>query len=519
MTLQPLKTRILIVDDSKSSLKLTDKKLRSILSFYRLEEEVGIDLASDGLEAISKIDKISSIGESYSLVLLDVVMPRANGLDVAKFARVSAYHGSLMPIVALSGIDEADWPSSQGAGPAGLLDGGGSAVTLFDGALLKPITTSALAPLIACFVLPAARHFTPGMGKPRRHVSLLREQLGSEEALLRVCESGAIRGLLAVVNNERGPPSPPSSSTLSLTSFDGASGDSRRHTGGLLTILVAENSPVHRKLLARQLKSALLRLGFSTNIGPGDDDATCPPAAGSIMVEVVTMENDMKSVKRRIGKSVAGRRKREYEKLNNGDRQKRPRSKRPQAPSHGHVRVEDDYQGEEEEEERVEENGEDESGFDDSNREFVLVVVDTGARDVLEVAAVLQELSAADGREEEKEVCGSGGGGGEYRRGFQGALVVTTTRSDVELFIAGSQQNKNEERCVGGGGGGTFGEKNGGDGCLAGGAALLDFGVKDCLCKPCKPEDTLKLVSQWVAPRILKERGVPVHALSVKIVG
>eukprot|EP00613_Pedinella_sp_CCMP2098_P081659 CAMPEP_0171937704 /NCGR_PEP_ID=MMETSP0993-20121228/34834_1 /TAXON_ID=483369 /ORGANISM="non described non described, Strain CCMP2098" /LENGTH=95 /DNA_ID=CAMNT_0012579105 /DNA_START=1 /DNA_END=285 /DNA_ORIENTATION=+ len=95
------------------------------------------------------------------------------------------------------------------------------------------------------------------------------------------------------------------------------------------------------------------------------------------------MENDMKSVKRRIGKSVAGRRKREYEKLNNGDRQKRPRSKRPQAPSHGHVRVEDDYQGEEEEEERVEENGEDESGFDDSNREFVLVVVDTGARDVL----------------------------------------------------------------------------------------------------------------------------------------
>mmetsp|Transcript_27294 Transcript_27294/g.55868 ORF Transcript_27294/g.55868 Transcript_27294/m.55868 type:complete len:517 (+) Transcript_27294:46-1596(+) len=516
MTLQPLKTRILIVDDSKSSLKLTDKKLRSILSFYRLEEEVGIDLASDGLEAISKIDKISSIGESYSLVLLDVVMPRANGLDVAKFARVSAYHGSLMPIVALSGIDEADWPSSQGAGPAGLLDGGGSAVTLFDGALLKPITTSALAPLIACFVLPAARHFTPGMGKPRRHVSLLREQLGSEEALMRVCESGAIRGLLAVVNNERGPPSPPSSSTLSLTSFDGASGDSRRHTGGLLTILVAENSPVHRKLLARQLKSALLHLGFSTNIGPGDDDTTCPSAAGSIMVEVVTMENDLNTVKRRIGKSVEGRRKRACDKLNKDDRQKRPRSERSQASSHGHLHVEDGPQ-EEAGEERVEYGYG--SGIDDFMREFVLVVVDTGARDVLEVAAVLQELSAADGREEEKEVCGSGGGGGEYRRGFQGALVVTTTRSDVELFIAGSQQNKNEERCVGGGGGGTFGEKNGGDGCLAGGAALLDFGVKDCLCKPCKPEDTLKLVSQWVAPRILKERGVPVHALSVKIVG
>mmetsp|Transcript_23152 Transcript_23152/g.42490 ORF Transcript_23152/g.42490 Transcript_23152/m.42490 type:complete len:214 (+) Transcript_23152:566-1207(+) len=200
---QIVKKRILLVDDSKSSLKLTRQEILSVLSLNNLEEEVEVDLATDGIDAVSKIDNLSTYGESYALVIVDIFMPRANGLDVAQFIRVHAYRGSLMPIVALTGTSNmAEWPSSCGAdavhsrylsslqdpssvsppSPSNMaaqenvspafaslaidsehqvsgihhLDPAaiGSAVSLFDASLSKPITTSALAPLIAQWVLP-----------------------------------------------------------------------------------------------------------------------------------------------------------------------------------------------------------------------------------------------------------------------------------------------------------------------------------------------------------------------------
>ena len=52
---QIVKKRILLVDDSKSSLKLTRQEILSVLSLNNLEEEVEVDLATDGIDAVSKV--------------------------------------------------------------------------------------------------------------------------------------------------------------------------------------------------------------------------------------------------------------------------------------------------------------------------------------------------------------------------------------------------------------------------------------------------------------------------------
>lgn len=65
----------LIVDDNDTNRKI----LESILSSWGIKHES----AEDGLRALNMIDDKTSLNQTYDLVLLDMMMPGLNGLDVA----------------------------------------------------------------------------------------------------------------------------------------------------------------------------------------------------------------------------------------------------------------------------------------------------------------------------------------------------------------------------------------------------------------------------------------------------
>ena len=66
-------SKLLLVDD--------DVELTELLSFLLTLEGFDVQTANNGLEALQKLD------ESYELVLLDVMMPKLNGLDTLKEIR------------------------------------------------------------------------------------------------------------------------------------------------------------------------------------------------------------------------------------------------------------------------------------------------------------------------------------------------------------------------------------------------------------------------------------------------
>ena len=66
-------SKLLLVDD--------DVELTELLSSLLMLEGFDVQIANNGLEALQKLD------ESYELVLLDVMMPKLNGLDTLKEIR------------------------------------------------------------------------------------------------------------------------------------------------------------------------------------------------------------------------------------------------------------------------------------------------------------------------------------------------------------------------------------------------------------------------------------------------
>src|ERR687891_733945 len=83
--------KILVVDDEPA----VRESLRRALELEGYE----IDLASDGLEALARL----SADGQYDLVLLDVLMPGADGLEVCRRLRQS---GSRVPVLMLTARDE-----------------------------------------------------------------------------------------------------------------------------------------------------------------------------------------------------------------------------------------------------------------------------------------------------------------------------------------------------------------------------------------------------------------------------
>lgn len=93
-----MKKRILIVDD--------DPMIRSLVQAILEGEGFEVVAADDGPKAIEILDT-EPRPINFSLVILDVMMPGMNGLDVLTRMRLHA-HTQKLPVVMLTGEDKAE---------------------------------------------------------------------------------------------------------------------------------------------------------------------------------------------------------------------------------------------------------------------------------------------------------------------------------------------------------------------------------------------------------------------------
>jgi two-component system OmpR family response regulator len=85
--------RILVVDD--------DPHIRDLLSFALAKAGMKVEQASDGEEALAAIDAAPP-----DLVVLDINLPRLNGLDVCRKLRAASGERARLPILFLSSRDD-----------------------------------------------------------------------------------------------------------------------------------------------------------------------------------------------------------------------------------------------------------------------------------------------------------------------------------------------------------------------------------------------------------------------------
>ncbi len=81
--------KILIVEDEKA--------LRETLAYNLTNEGYAVDVCADGLEAVKRVQ-----GNSYDLILLDIMLPGLNGFEVCKKIRLT--HNT--PILMLTARDD-----------------------------------------------------------------------------------------------------------------------------------------------------------------------------------------------------------------------------------------------------------------------------------------------------------------------------------------------------------------------------------------------------------------------------
>lgn len=88
---EPHAPAILVVED--------DAALSALVADLLRDEGYAVRVAHDGLEAISAIKEAGRPSAAFSLVLLDMMLPRADGIDVL---RVIGELGGDVPVVAMS---------------------------------------------------------------------------------------------------------------------------------------------------------------------------------------------------------------------------------------------------------------------------------------------------------------------------------------------------------------------------------------------------------------------------------
>jgi DNA-binding NtrC family response regulator len=92
---EEMRKRILVIDD--------DRSVRWLLRELLEDEAYEVDLASDGLDALEKLDQQRSV---YDVILLDLAMPRMHGLKFLQEMQQRALD-VLPSIIALSGDEVA----------------------------------------------------------------------------------------------------------------------------------------------------------------------------------------------------------------------------------------------------------------------------------------------------------------------------------------------------------------------------------------------------------------------------
>ena len=86
--------RVLIADDDPSIRRLLETLIR--------REQIGVDSASDGAEAIALLEK-----NEYGVILLDLMMPNVNGFGVIEWLRANPRQEKAVVFVISAYTDEA----------------------------------------------------------------------------------------------------------------------------------------------------------------------------------------------------------------------------------------------------------------------------------------------------------------------------------------------------------------------------------------------------------------------------
>jgi CheY-like chemotaxis protein len=82
--------KILLIED--------DDNVRELVLHILAETNAGIDTCTNGLDAMEAIDN-----HLYDLLITDIVMPQADGLDVLKHLRGTPNNNKTIPVIAMSG--------------------------------------------------------------------------------------------------------------------------------------------------------------------------------------------------------------------------------------------------------------------------------------------------------------------------------------------------------------------------------------------------------------------------------
>lgn len=94
LTTMPNKPKILLVDD--------DSELRTLYEELLSEAGYSVDIVADGDQALKKI-----VVGGYNLIILDIMMPKIDGLDVLRSLKAMPSPPKNGPIIMLSALDQA----------------------------------------------------------------------------------------------------------------------------------------------------------------------------------------------------------------------------------------------------------------------------------------------------------------------------------------------------------------------------------------------------------------------------
>ena len=152
---------------------------------------LGADLAEDGEQAVSMVERARADGRPYDLVLMDLQMPRLDGLAATRRLRAGGVTAAELPIVALTANAFADDVAATAA--AGLQDH-----------LAKPLSPDTFARVLAKHLPPAEEEWAAPTGPERLRQLYDRRRAQTLDALARLlaprgfaaADRDAVAGLL-----------------------------------------------------------------------------------------------------------------------------------------------------------------------------------------------------------------------------------------------------------------------------------------------------------------------------------
>lgn len=100
---------ILVVEDSET--------YRAMISDLLKSHGFGVDTASNGAEALAKVQELANTGNLPNLIVLDIVMPEMNGYDFCRRVKNDPKTKDLPVVMCSSKSEDFDhyWGLKQGA--------------------------------------------------------------------------------------------------------------------------------------------------------------------------------------------------------------------------------------------------------------------------------------------------------------------------------------------------------------------------------------------------------------------